>query len=74
MPQTVSILAVGSVQLPTGLGTSRRMVSITYSVDGSMPRIVYIDADKDTPEERRRVVAEDWAQAQSHTPETLEIP
>jgi hypothetical protein len=74
MPRTVSILAVGSIQLPTGVGTSRRMVSVTYSVDGSMPRIVYIDPDKDTPEERRRLIAEDWEKAQAHTPETMEIP
>jgi hypothetical protein len=39
-----------------------------------MPRIVYIDPDKDTPEERRRLIAEDWEKAQAHTPETMEIP
>jgi hypothetical protein len=74
MPQTVSIITVSEITLPGGLGSSRRMVSITYSVDGGPPRIVYVDPDKDTPDERRRVIAEDWKQAQQHVPETLELP
>jgi len=73
MPQTVSILAVGVIQLPSGVGTSRLMRSITYSVDGAMPRIVYLDPENDTPEERRRVIAEDWKQFQNRPPQTLEL-
>ena len=71
MPRTVSILAVSRVQLPVAAGVSRSMTSITYSVDGSPPRIVYIDAEKDTPEERKRAIAEDWKNAQTEKPQTL---
>ncbi len=74
MPQTVSIMAVGTVQLPVAPGVTRAMHSITYSVDGSFPRIVYVDADKDTPEERRRAITEDWKKAQTESPPTLELP
>ena len=74
MPRTVNILAVGEVQLPAGPGMTRRMVSITYSVDGSFPRIAYVDAEKDTPEERKRAITEDWQKAQAQKPQTLELP
>jgi hypothetical protein len=74
MSRTVSILSEGYITLPTGVGTSRRMLSVTYSVDGAMPRIVYLDPDKDTPDERKRVIAEDWQKAQGESPPTIELP
>ena len=74
MPLTVSILAVGVVSLPVAPGVMRHVRSVTYSIEGSMPRTVYIDLDKDTPEERKRAIAEDWKKAQTEKPQTLEIP
>ena len=74
MPVKVSILAVGVVQLPVGPGVTKRMVSLTYSADGAFPRIAYLEADKDTPEERRRVIAEDLKKAKAEVPPELTIP
>ena len=74
MPVKVSILAVGVVQLPVGPGVTKRMVSLTYSADGAFPRIAYVEANKDTPEERRRVIAEDLKKAATEVPPTLELP
>ena len=73
MPVQVSILAVGEVNLPVSPGVSRRFRSVTYSADGGFPRIVYIDPGKDTPEERRRVIAEDIKQAATETPQMFEL-
>jgi hypothetical protein len=73
MPVKVSILAVGRVQLPVALGVSKEMVSITYSAGGAFPRIAYVEAEKDTPEERRRVITEDLKKAAAEVPPTLEL-
>jgi len=74
MPVKVSILAVGRVQLPVAPGVNKEMVSITYSAGGAFPRIAYLDAAKDTTEERRRVIAEDLKKAATEVPPTLELP
>jgi hypothetical protein len=74
VPIKVEILAVGEVHLPVGVMATKRMRSITYSADGAMPRIVYVEPDKDTPEERRRLIAEDVKRAAAETRPTLELP
>jgi len=74
MPVQVSILSVGEVQLPVAPGVTRLLRSITYSADGAFPRIVYVEPDKDTPAERRRLIAEDLKKAKEETPEGLTIP
>jgi hypothetical protein len=74
VPIQARILKVGSVRLPTGLGGDRLMVSLTYSADGAFPRIAYVDAERDSPEERRRVIAEDLERARAEAPQSVELP
>jgi hypothetical protein len=74
MPETVSILRQSVVRLPIGAGSSKEMISLTYTVGGAAPRIVYIDPDHDSEEERKRAIADDIRAAREQTPQTLELP
>ncbi len=74
MPQQVSILSVGTVPLTVAPGVFHYMRSITYATETMFPRTVYLEVDKDTPEERIRIIAEDIEKAKVERPETLEIP
>lgn len=74
MPEKVTILSRSVIQTAAGPGIIKPMVSITYSAEHMMPRTVYLDLGKDTPEELRRAIAEDLKRARDPRPETLELP
>ena len=74
MPETVAILRETSIPLPVAPGVTRQMVAITYAAADVGPRIVYIEPGRDSPEERKRVIAADIKAARAETPNTLEIP
>lgn len=73
MPETVSILRVQRVPRPSSPGRSRDELAITYAVAGLTPGIVYLDPANDTPEERRRLIAEDVQERRGAKPDTVEI-
>lgn len=74
MPVQVSILAEGKVELPVAPGVFKVFRSVTYVAEDTWPRVVYIDLEKDSLEERRRVIAEDMERAKTERPQTLELP
>lgn len=74
MPEKVNILSRRTVQAAAGPGIIRPMISVTYAAENMMPRVVYLDALKDSPEELRRVIAEDLRLAREGTVETLDLP
>ncbi len=73
MPETVHILAESRLTLPTGPGVLREMISLTYAAAGLAPRIVYIDPDHDSPEERKAKIAADLKQARAATPTQVDL-
>lgn len=74
MPVQVSILAETRIQLLVAPGVFKAVRSITYSADGGFPRVVNIELERDTPEERRRVIAEDIERAKTERPTSFELP
>ena len=73
MPRTVRIHGVSPISVPGGATGVHQLLAISYSVDGGLPRAVVIDADNNTPEERRRVIAEDIERTKSEAPESFEL-
>ncbi|OGQ17419.1 MAG: hypothetical protein A2138_26910 [Deltaproteobacteria bacterium RBG_16_71_12] len=74
MAEQVRIAAERPVDLPASPGTAKRMIMITYVAYDMPPRIVYVDGENDTPEERARVISEDLEVARSSKPPTLNLP
>lgn len=74
MPQSVVIYSV--TEIPPGAVVEGEVaqVAITYATPEVPPRTVYIDKDKDTPEERQRVIKADLEAVRAEPRETLEIP
>ena len=73
MPETVSIIRVTRLVRPVAVGVFKAQLAITYARAGGPPRIVYIDADKDSEAERKRAIAEDIKESEAETPSTLDI-
>ena len=74
MPESVTILSRRTVQAAAGPGVVLPMVSVTYAAEGMMPRVVFLDAAKASPEDLRRVIAEDLRLAREGAVETLVLP
>jgi hypothetical protein len=74
MPETVSILGERTTSLPVAPGVSKPFVAITYVATGLAPRIAYVEAEKDTVDERKRVIAEDIKAARSAPTRTIDLP
>ena len=74
MPETVSVLSESLVLLPVAPGITKPMKALTYAAFGIPFRIVYIDPAKDTPDERKRAIADDLRAARQAVPQTLELP
>ena len=74
MPEAVRIHKVAEVS-PGELGAGEvDQVAITYSAEDVHPRTVFVDKDKDTPQERQRVIKEDLEAARAPGKEFLELP
>lgn len=74
MPEWVDILKVTEVVPGEPGGGVAGQVAITYSTDDIPPRTVFVDKDKDTPEERQRVIKEDLEAARATKPTSFELP
>ena len=74
MPETVSILSERRIPRPVAPGVTSDQLAITYAAVGLPPRIVYLDPEKDTPDERKRVIAADIIAARAAKPSTLDLP
>lgn len=74
MPETVSILSVRTVRRPVAPGVTSDQYAVTYAATGLTPRVVYVDVEKYSDDELRRVIAEDLRQARGAPAKTLEIP
>lgn len=74
MPKEVLIRSVEEMALFDEAGVGREVVAITYATAAVAPRTVFIDKDKDTPEERQRVIKEDLEAARAAKSTTLELP
>lgn len=74
MPERVRIHRV--TDAPTGdpPGTTGPGVAITYSTPDVGPRTVFIEADKDSPEERQRVIKEDLEAVRGTRREYIDLP
>jgi hypothetical protein len=74
VPETVRILRV--VEIPEGVGAEPQVarVAITYSTPQVPPRTIYVDKDRDSQEERQRVIKEDLEGFRAQRVELLEIP
>lgn len=74
MPEAVRIYRVDEVpaaEAEEGVGDQ---VAITYSTPDVPPRTVFVDKDKDTTQERQRVIKEDLEAARAPGKEFLELP
>ena len=74
MPELVRVLSVTEVPAAEALAGEVDQVAITYSTSDVPPRTVFVDKEKDTPEERQRVIREDLEAARADRGETLELP
>ena len=48
-------------------------VIVTYRVGAEAPRSIFIPKDQDTPENRAKLIREDWQKASSFKPETIKV-
>lgn len=74
MPETVSILSVRRIPRPVAPGVVKDQVAVTYAAAGLTPRIVYLEPENDTDEERKRLIAADIREARGQTTSTLDLP
>jgi len=74
MPEAVRILRVTEVSPGEPGGGEPGQVAITYSTPDVPPRTVFVDKEKDTPQERQRVIKEDLEAARATGKEFLDIP
>ena len=74
MPEAVRVLRVTEISAAETEGDVADQVAITYSTPDVPPRTVIIDKDKDTVQERQRVIKEDLEAARATPSETLELP
>ncbi len=74
MPQLVAVHRVTEVVgSPQGEGEIGQ-IAITYSTPDVPPRTVFVDKEKDTPQERQRVIKEDLEAARAARPTPFELP
>ncbi|KKN36992.1 hypothetical protein LCGC14_0768030 [marine sediment metagenome] len=74
MPEQVRIHGAVDVGLGEQGAPAPNMVAITYSTSDVPPRTVFVDKDKDTAEERQRVIKEDLEAARAAGAERFELP
>lgn len=73
MPERVRIHSVRELS-PGELGAGDvEQVGITYSTANIPPRTVFVDREKDTPQERIRVIKQDLEAARAAGRDTLEL-
>ena len=73
MPDAVRIVGVADAVAGEPGGGELGQVAITYSTDDVSPRTVFLDKDKDTPEERVRAIKEDLEAARATGREFLDL-
>jgi len=73
MPDAVRLVRVTEVVPGRAGGGEPGQVAITYSAEDVPPRTVFIDKDKDTTQERQRVIKEDLEAARAPGKEFLDI-
>lgn len=74
MPEVVRIHSVQELS-PGEMGAGDvQQVAITYSTAAVPPRTVFVDKEKDTPQERQRVIKEDLEAVRATRKEFLDIP
>lgn len=73
MPETVHILSRRPLQRPSGVGTTRPMIAVTYSAGGAVPRVVYLNPEEDTAEGLKAAIEADLRDSRRRPPETLEV-
>ena len=73
MPQRVRVHNVREVTPGEPGGGGPGQIAITYSTGDVPPRTVFLDAGKDTPAERSRVIREDLEAARAAGAETLDL-
>ena len=74
MPDLAKILRVTDVAPGQPGGGEIGQVAITYSTADVPPRTVFVDKEKDTPAERRRVIQEDLETVRGAPKQFLDIP
>ena len=73
MPERVRVHRVTEIPAEESLEGDVDQVAITYSTSDVPPRTVFVDKEKDTPEERQRVIKEDLEAARAARGETLDL-
>ena len=74
MPEAVRIYSVAEIPAEETEGGVAAQVAIIYSTPDVLPRTVFVDKAKDTPQERQRVIKEDLEAARAPRKEFLDIP
>ena len=74
MPESVRIISVTDVVPGDPGGGEAGQVAITYSTPDVPPRTVFVEKEKDTPQERQRVIKEDLEAVRAGRPTFLDIP
>lgn len=74
MPEQVLIRSVEELVDVDEAGDPRDVVAITYATAAVPPRTVFIDKEKDTPQERQRVIKEDLEAARAARSVPFELP
>ncbi|MGH6996678.1 MAG: hypothetical protein ACREEO_00735 [Phenylobacterium sp.] len=74
MPEKVTDIREARLFHPVSPGVDGELVQVVYAASDGVPRNVYIPVERDSPEERIRVIAEDLAAVRSTIPKTLELP
>ncbi|KKM24965.1 hypothetical protein LCGC14_1599750 [marine sediment metagenome] len=74
MPEQVLIRNVQEIPVFDGAGVGREVVAITYSSRTVAPRTVFIDKEKDTPQERQRVIKGDLETVRAARAVPLDLP
>jgi len=73
VPQLVRIVRAVDVEAGQPGVPGPNMVAITYSTADVPPRTVFVAKEKDTPQERQRVIKADLEAARAARGETLEL-
>ena len=74
MPEQVLVRSVEELVHADAAGDLRDVVAITYATAAVAPRTVFIDKEKDTPQERQRVIKEDLEAARAARSTPFELP
>lgn len=74
MPETVLIRSVEELVHFDDAGVGRDVVAVTYASAAVAPRTVFIDKDKDTLDERQRVIKEDLEAVRAAKSTPIDLP